>query len=498
MAFPDVVRLVKSLSSVEKRQFKLATKKQAGRKDYLDLFNIIDQCDAINLDDLKEKFKKTHPGAPPDNAAKYLLHLLTDNLILTKIKKDRSFQLLHGLMRIRILEERSITKEAHKELRKIGQKAASAQDDLIQYLIFRKEMEYLSHQSFRGTTEKQLIELQMTGRGLIKNLHNIHEHQSLYELLKYRLMHSGKILSEGDKKRLNDLILNEIGLVTGRIKRNFESQKLHLLFQSFFFTDTGDYKSALKTFYSLNRLFEQNTVLWENPPVDYLTALDGILDSLRANGYYEDMEFYISKMEQLNNHSYPEYFHFLIHKTVMIYKLVALIGNKRLDKAVHYIKESDVRLLKAYKLIDDEKQNELSFYISLIYFMARDFKKAHKYINEVVLIGEVKYHSVIYRACRLLNILIYYEEKNDLEYLDYEIRSYKRPFQKKNKLLKTEKLVLKIISMNPDFNKSAKNNILWGKISPLVVSIEKDRYEKQILKYYDFVGWARKKFGKRS
>lgn len=493
MALTDVVRLVKSLSRVEKRQFKLATKKQAGNKDYLDLFNIIDQCHAMDMEFLKEEFRKIHPDISPDNAARYLLKILTDSLIQSKIKNDNSFQLLHGLMRVRLLQERSIPEEAYKELKRLQQTAVTSQDNLIQYMIYRKELEYITEINFKGTTEKQMVALQMKARELLKDVRNIHEHHSLYELLKHRLIYSGKVLSEDGKKKLDDLILNEIGLVTGRIKQNFESQKLHLLFQSFFFTDIGDYKSALKTFYVLNKLFEQNITLWGHPPLDYFSALDGILDSLRANEYYNEMEFYVQKLEQMNEQSYPEYFHFLVKKTAMIYRLVIFTGNKNFDAAIQHINNTNIDLLKAYSLIDDEKQSELFFYIGLIYFKVKKFKSAHKYINEIILTGKINYQSVIYRASRLLNILIHYES-NNLDYLDYEIRSYNRSFRNKGRSLKTEKMVLKAISLHPNLNKLRKNELLWKKLAPAMNPVENDKYEKQLLKYFDFIGWIKNKF----
>ena len=51
----------------------------------------------------------------------------------------------------------------------------------------------------------------------------------------------------------------------------------------------------MKTFYELNKLFEQNIDLWSSPPADYLSSLEGILDSLRAIKRYDEMPFFIEK-----------------------------------------------------------------------------------------------------------------------------------------------------------------------------------------------------------
>ena len=493
MSRTTLIRLIDSMSKEEKRKFKLSSKKQAGKKDYLDLFNIIDKSSHIDALLLKEKFKKLHPNGSLDNTARYLLNMVADALVQTRIKEDDSFHLHYGFLRVKLLQERSLEEEGYKELKKMKILAVKSQNHLLQYIIYRYEMDYVFRLNFSAFTENDLIETQMKARNLLKNIRNTHEHYCMYELLKYRLVHSGKTLSEEDKKKLNDLILNEISVVAEKANKNFESQKLHLLFQSFFFTDIGDYKSALKIFYVLNKLFEQNKNVWDFPPLDYFSSLDGILDSLRAIGYHEEMDFYIKKMEQLDSIAYPEFFRFLVRKTIMAYQLTILTSNKQFEMAVEVLDNSDPSLLASYSMVDDEKQNELLFYIGLSHFGVGNFKKAQKYINEILLIRKINYQSLVYKAARILSILIHYES-NELEYLDYEIRSYKRAAQSKMKLLKTEVIIFKTVKLHPDKNIARKNEILLKKLLPTIKAIEKNKYEMQLGKYFDFIGWVKNKF----
>jgi hypothetical protein len=331
---------------------------------------------------------------------------------------------------------------------------------------------------------------------VLKNLRNTHEHYSLYELLKYRLIHSGKILSEEGKKELNDLILSEMGLVTGRGKYNFESRKLHLLFQSFFFTDVGDYRSAIKTFSELNRLFEQNSPLWNHPPLDYLSALEGILDSLRTIGYYRDIAFYVRKIKQLDVPNYPEYFRYMVRKSILIYEVTAYTGVRDYKSAVQHLQSIDPDLWHAYSLVDDERQHELLFCMAHAYFGAKDLRKAQKYISGIVLTGRPNYQSVNYRAARLLNMLIDYES-GSLEQLEYGIRSFKRAFHAGNNSLQIEKLIFRTLKGHPDLRTPQKTDLLWKKIGPVLAVIEKDKYEMQLHKYFDFTRWIREKYGRQ-
>ena len=494
MLHHDLIILIKSMSKVEKRKFKLSTKKQTGNKDYLFLFDLIDHSNVAEPDfSLKEKYNKIHPASSVNNTARYLLNMLTDSLIQGKINDDNMFRLFHGMLKIQILQERFLNEEAFKKLKKLQQVATKSQNHLMEYFILRQELNYAAELNFNGLTEKDLIQKQVKAREVLKNMLNTQEHYSLHEILKYRLSHSGKISSEENKKKLNDLVLNELGLVTGRNKNNYESQKLHLLFQSFFFTDIGDYKSALKTFYELNKLFEQNINLWSSPPTDYLSSLEGILDSLRAIKRYDEMPFFIEKTSCLDVPAYPEFFRLQARKIINIYQLNILIASNKFSDAVNFIKTISPTSLKTNKIINDEKQMELFFICGLAYYKVKNFKKANKYLNEVILVGKINFQSMVYQASRLLAIIVHYEDSN-LEYLQYAMRSYKRSAGNKVKLLKTEVVVFKTLKFQPDKNSSVKNEVMWNKILPFISAIEKDKYEMQLGKYFDFTGWIKTKF----
>lgn len=493
MTLDTLVRLVKSLSGSEKRYFKLYTRKQSGNKDYLGLFEIIDNATASDTVAIKDRFRKLHRSSSLNNTARYLLKLLTDSLIQSKTEKDNFFQLLQEIMRVKILQERSLGEEGYALLKKIRRSASISQRYLIEYFTCREELNYLSDSNFTGLNDKSLVETQMRAKDILKMLNHIHDHHSLFELLKYRLIYSGKISSDEEKKRLNDLMLSEMILVTGKSKNSFAAQKLHLLFQSFFFTDIGDYQSALRTFHSLNKLFEDNLKLLDNPPLDYLSTLNGILDILNTFQKFEDIDFYIQKVRLLDQNAYPEYFRFQVRKTVAVYELAMLTGSKRYDEAISYAKNIDHAVLKTYPMINVEKQWELYFYCSLACFSKKEWKKAHYYISEVMRDHKMQPQLFICKIIRLLNIIIHYE-MGDTDYLEYEIRSYKRLFGKKHPLLRSEKLLLKIILSRPHVKRNSIPQLELKKIIRETKEIAEDKYERQLLKYFDFCDWLIKRF----
>jgi len=490
-----VIRLINSLSASEKRQFRLSTRKQGGKKDYLLLFDIINtsRMGEINVKKVSEGFAKEAPGSSVDATSGYLMKIITDRLIAAKTEKDNEFNLLQSLLRVKIMQERSLQAEAYKELKKIKEQALSAEHHIVQYMISRIELEHLSGQRFTGITDTHLVEMQMRAKETLRTIQNIEAHHSLYELIKHRLTYLGKIVSDDDKKKLNDLLLSEISLVTGKGKNSFESRKLHLLFQSFYFTDIADHRSALRSFHELNRLFEQNPNLNDHPPMDYFSALDGILDSLRSVRQYGQISIYIDKLQKLDTAALPEYFRFLLKKTIAIYSLSVFIGEADFTGAINYINAMNPQVLASYHLVHSEKQAELHFYCALAWFGKKDFKRAHKCLHNALADYHAQSQHAIHKAIRLLNIIIYYELK-DTGYIQYEIRSYTRSGKQNSVLTKCEKLIFKTIRWHPFANTAARNKILLKKIQPIVQSIRQDKYEGDLIRYMDFAGWSLQKF----
>jgi hypothetical protein len=93
----------------------------------------------------------------------------------------------------------------------------------------------------------------------------------------------------------------------------------------------------------------------------------------------------------------------------------------------------------------------------------------------------------------LLNILVYFE-KGELIHLEYEIRSYKRFFIQ-SRSLKIEKLLFKIISSSSVNKRVRLAPVTERKILKELENIKEDRYEQQLLRYFDFSVWAKNLIG---
>ncbi|MFT3950133.1 MAG: hypothetical protein QM763_24420 [Agriterribacter sp.] len=457
------------------------------------LFQIIDKSGDGDPELIEEKFRKKFSGKSYTNAVQYLMNTLSDVLVLLRAKNDKWFLQYFALMRAKLLFDRSLPEDGYKELEKAQKISWEIQDLQVHSIACRLQLNHLSEKGFKEMSEQELIQLQMKPKSSLELSRQIQEHYSLYELLKYRLIHSGEALSENDKKKLSDLVISELSLITRGKQHNFESEKLHMLFQSFYFINIGDYRSALKIFERLNQLFEENRQTWGSPPYDYLSFLEGILNSLRTIGYFDEMDYYINKIQVLYIEKYTEHFQLIADQVAAIYRLNVLISRKEFNEAVQFIKTINPSLLKKTRAAHEEKLPELLLYVGLTFFCKNDLGQANKYIS--MALSGVRRSSPLYRASRLIYVLIHYK-MNNIEFLDYEIMSYKRSVNKTGGILKIEQLVFKMLKFDPKRNSVTKKRLFYKQILSSLDSIEKDKYEWQVLKYYDFTKLLRDEFFK--
>lgn len=487
----ELQKLISSLSAAEKKYFRLYSAKLKGAKDYLLLYDLaLDGKD--NGSAWEDRFRELYPGKSFDNAANYLFKVLTDVLVQIRIEQDTWFAQHHYLLKARLCLERSMPNRARKMLTKAYTLASKSQNHTVSYQALRMELTALADLGFPQTDEQDLVDKQMKAKLTLQSLRQLQEHYSLYELLSHRLTKGTLSVDKKSDKKINDLILSELSLTTRGSQYEFEPQKLHLLFQSFFFIHTGEYHSALRIFNELNKLIESNQSMWDFPPYDYLSALDGILDSLRSIGYYWAMTPFIEKVFALGDGKYPEHFCSVAKLTANTYQLNMHLGTGKTSEALAFITQHRKEVSPTGGG-EQVTQLEFDFFESLTFFLSNQLGQANKSLNPILSAEKHLKQLPVYRAARLLHILLAYEQ-DDLDYLEYEIRSYKRIFTKFDKVYKTEKLVFNTIGSDPRRRGNAWKESNHKKLIRQVQAIKAEKREMQLLKYFDYTDWVLAKF----
>ena len=237
-------------------------------------------------------------------AVKHLYKVVLNCLVHLNKQQDIQTQIFDYISKAGILFERELLNEALSELEKAEKLAIHYENDSLILLIRRTELKYLSMYDFTGMSEKQVVDKQMKINEIMRYTRSANLHTQLYDILKYRFTYKGCIRSDKQKENLNDLVLSELNLIANSSYKGFETEKLHLLFQSTYFLNSGNYKAAIRLYQDLILLFDENKHMILNPPLYYLNAILGVLDSLQSVGLYKEMPFFISRLKEMEKGDY--------------------------------------------------------------------------------------------------------------------------------------------------------------------------------------------------
>lgn len=485
-----LILLVNSLSKAEKKSFKM----QGKDSNYMFLFDTIESNKSITSEQLREEFLKKGKGKSFDVAVSYLYKLLLDTLLALREDQDNHYFLFNKVLKARLLFERSLFEEAFSLLESIKEEAARYENYYVLLYASRLELQYLLFVNFPHISETELLNKHFRVNEILKTIRRINEQSSLYELLRHRIIYQGNTRSKKQKDSLNDLVFSEMSIVASSGVENFEIKRVHQLFQSNYLIGVGDYKSALHSYYELNRLFEDNKHLWNSPPYYYLQVVEGILDNLRGIKNYADMSYFIDQLKKLDYFTLS--FQVNVDCLVFLYQLFPLLDSGDFKSSDRLIKTASIPVNRI-NLLSPTRQAELALYTALTYIGLYDYKAAQKSLLKVIIRGKNFYIYPLYRTIRLVNLIIQYEIGN-YDLIRIETRSIKREISKNKKAYQVEHLMLNFLNKQKSEMLLGERNKMWQKLEPILSELRHDVFEMQILKLFDFTAWIESKLCKVS
>lgn len=489
-----LIRLVHTLSKAEKRYFRLFSSLQQGGKDYVKLFDLLESNIFPHASAAREAFSRAHPAANYEVCSKYLYKVIMDCLLHLRLQSNRHANLAGSLIKTEILFERSLHEKAQHELQRIRQAASRSEKHLLLLSAMQLEMQALHMLDFAEISEKDLLAKQSAINAVIGSVRHNHQHHNLYELLRYRLLHKGTVRTEEQKEALNDLLLHELDLVAKMPPETQESIKTHLLFQANYFLITGNYHEALKTFHELNHLLETHEEIWADTPAEHLYVIEGILDSLRSTGRYEELHLFLEKIRHFKSEAL--YIEVMVHRLLFIYETASYIDRGDFGHASALQQDYGQVLFGHMHLLDSGKQAEIHLYLALVHLGNEDSNSAYAALEQVLQHTGTYSHLPIFRTFKLIHLLLHYEMGN-FEYIRYETRAFRRHLQadsKRSHLL--EKTVIRFLRQGELSPVMANRMAMWKKISQEFDKIRESRYEMQLMKLFDFSAWIEAKLKK--
>lgn len=117
-------------------------------------------------------------------------------------------------------------KECFHVLKKVKEKAIYYENYFALLVAQRLELNYLLTLDFENMDEQKLLNKQYKINNTLKNIRQLNEQSSLYELLKYRMINKGVSRSLKETHDLDDLVTSEISIVASTGIENFEIKRI--------------------------------------------------------------------------------------------------------------------------------------------------------------------------------------------------------------------------------------------------------------------------------
>ncbi len=484
----SLIYLINSLTKAEKKS--ISSSMMNSTSNFEKLYNIILKKKNITADLVRQEYDTICENTSFETSVIYLhKHLLNAILELRKYQNP-NFLLFDNIAKARILFEKSLYKECFKLLKKNKNIALKHENHYAFLISSRLELDYLLSLNYPEIDEKTLLKKQFKLNDSLLIIQKTNQLSSLLELLKHRIIYTGNARTELQKNKLNDLVMSEMSIMNSFTKENVEMNKLHQLFQANYLIDVGDFKSAQRSFSELNSLMEAHKDLWSDPPIYYLFTIEGILDTLRSQKKYEAMTYFIEQLKKLQG-SY-QYFNLRIECTIFLYELIPVLDNGDFDSCLKKMNVSAKNILKNENLLSLSQNAELKLHIALIHFGLREFKKAQKILNKIIFASKDYTQLPLYRTIRLVNLMILYELK-DFDFIKYESRTLNREIQMAKNNYTIERELIKFVNKHNLPYLNSKRIKLWEEKEEKFKLISEDIYEKQTLKYFDFLIWIESK-----
>ncbi|SDE99625.1 hypothetical protein [Epilithonimonas hungarica] len=483
--------LIKSLSTSEKRQFKLYVNRLGINVDakFLLLFSELDKMKEYNEEIILEK--KISSKQQLSNLKAHLYKQILVSLRLNPSHQNNRMQLREQLDFANILYQKGLHKQALKILDKAKQSALELDEKTIASEIIELEKVIESQFITRSIDGRADELIRQSSEISLQNRYATRLSNLSLKLYSEMLTH-GYIKNDEDREKTIDFFDKKVTKIDLN-KLNFTEKLWYYKAHVWKNQLLQDYKYTLKYAYQWVELFHQNPEMIKSHPVWYIKGNTYLFKILFLYGSIRGIE---KSFEKFNNVVKSEIFVHNENSQSLIFlnyyntlmNLYFIKGD--FFKGTKLIPELELKMEKFRDKVDEHHLLILYLKIASMYFGSKNYQNTIKYGLKIINSKGNIQEDLLFHT-RILILMAKFEAGFDDDYDDFVKNTLK--FAKKMK--NPSDLHFNIVNFFKQIGdkNSTEQMSAFKEFETKLEESEKNRYDKRTLMYIDIHGWIKSK-----
>ncbi len=495
----SLFQLIKSLNKNEKRYVKLFISRVNGGKDKknLLLFDLINRQEEFDEDEILRKGKEIKEQQLSNLKAELYRQVLqsirlfhTNNIVDLEIRQSIDFA--------QILFDRCMYKDGLKLLQK-AKKMARSHDNLELILETIKLEKSVMSQTIDSENQKRVSKIIQEASQINNKINLINQISNLSDRLNALYKKVGFIRDQRDFNTFEKYFYRSLPPHKEEDLSVLEKIYLYNLYIGYYFF-IQDFENGCLYARQMVELFDQHPSFIHSRTDFYIQGINKLLIAqFKLSRYYE----FVATSQKLQEVSMIPSLRLNEDIKARLFKYINLHEINRyfllgdFEGGIQKISQIEQGLEKFIDRLD--KHSTIIFYykIACLYFGASDFKNTNVWLQKIINMPNVDLRQDIHSFARIMLLISHYELEN-IDLIDYYMRSTYRFLAKKHDLRLFQTYILKFIK---DLNKGITEDKLISKFRKLrtqLLSLTNKSYERRAFIYFDIISWLESKIEKRS
>lgn len=478
-------KLIKSLSSSEKRYFKIFINSKGGKDNkYTLLFDTIDAQEKFDEELLKSVIYKNQKieSRKYSELKSYLYDLILKSLQLYDEKTSIDYRLKNYLLNIRVLFRRANFADAQAMILK-AQKLAEKYEDfntLLELLKWKKEIAYASTDI--TYLDEHLADIDKIEQEYLTKLKRLTAYRNIFFQLLV-ILRKGSTFRKEQPTDFQDIInlplLKDITLAN-----SYTAKIQYYRILSIHAYATLQWEDFYQYGQLLLEVMESQSFRLKEDVSEYISVLSNFIMSCSVLQRYESIGQNLEKFKKIKPNTLDD--ELKIHRQYYLNKLEWCTRTGAFEEGLKTLEEHLKKSKKFAASFFDTSSFKFNYFY--IYFGNEQYEKALDNLNGWLNTPKTAEREELQSLARILNLIIHYELNNSL-LLESLLRSTERYLQKQDKVYQYETLLVKTIKLaeKSTYKKELKTQL--EAIKKELTQLKETPTEKAMLQYFDWLAW---------